>query len=90
MNKICETIYHENEMLKKKLDEMDYSLKQKYEAEKAKTAELAQEIDKWKVRHQATEKGKEKELSDLKSMMDSQRKSMVNREMREQSIRFQN
>ena len=38
LNKICETLYHENEMLKKKLDETDYSLKQKYEAERSRNA----------------------------------------------------
>lgn len=44
LNKICETLYHENEMLKKKLTDIDFSLKQKYEAEKNKNAELVAEI----------------------------------------------
>ena len=30
LNKICETLYHENEMLKNKLNDIDFSLKQKY------------------------------------------------------------
>lgn len=62
MNKICETLYHENEMLKNKLNDVDSSLKQKYEQEKNKNADLMQEIEKWKSRYQATEKSKSKEL----------------------------
>lgn len=90
LNKICETLYHENEMLKNKLSDMDFSLKQKYESEKAKNADLAQEIEKWKSRYQAAEKSKAKELEDLRGMMESQRKSMIDREIREMAIRFQN
>lgn len=82
MNKICETLYHENEMLKNKLNDMDFSLKQKYESEKNKNADLLQELEKWKSRYQAGEKSKAKELEDLRSMMESQRKSMVDREIR--------
>ena len=40
------------------------------------------EIQKWKNRYQATEKSKIKELEDLRSMMESQRKSMIDREIR--------
>jgi uncharacterized protein YukE len=48
------------------------------------------EIEKWKNRYQAAEKSKAKELDDLRAMMESQRKSMIDREIREMSIRFQN
>lgn len=41
---------------------MDFSLKQKFESEKAKNMELLQEIEKWKARYQACEKSKSKEL----------------------------
>ena len=41
---------------------MDFSLKQKYESEKQKNAELLSEIEKWKTRYQASEKSKSKEL----------------------------
>jgi hypothetical protein len=41
---------------------MDISLKQKYESEKQKNAELQQETEKWKTRYQAAEKSKAKEL----------------------------
>jgi len=37
------------------------------------------DIDKWKSRYQAAEKSKLKELEDLRALMDSQRKSMVDR-----------
>ena len=69
MNKICETLYHENESLKNQLNEIDFSLKQKYESEKQKNQDLLQEIEKWKNRYQAAEKSKAKELEDLRSMM---------------------
>lgn len=90
LNKICETLYHENEMLKNKLTDIDFSLKQKYEAEKDRNQELLQEIEKWKNRYQASERSKLKELEDLRNMMESQRKSMISREIREMTIRFQN
>lgn len=69
---------------------MDYSLKQKYESEKSRNSELSQEIEKWKSRYQACEKSKAKELEDLRNMMECQRKSMIDREIREMTIRFQN
>lgn len=66
-------------MLKNKLNDIDFNLKQKFEAEKSKNADLLQEIEKWKSRYQASEKSKTKELEDLRSMMESQRKSMIDR-----------
>lgn len=90
LNKICETLYHENEMLKNKINDIDFSLKQKYEAEQHRSLDLQAENDKWKNRYQAAEKSKLKELEDLRSMMESQRKSMIDREIREMTIRFQN
>ena len=69
---------------------MDFSLKQKYESEKAKNEELLGEIDKWKTRYQAAERSKAKELEDLRNLMDNQRKSMIDREIREMAIRFDN
>jgi chromosome segregation ATPase len=90
LNKICETLYHENEMLKNKLADTDFALKQKYEAELQKNADLSADIDKWRNRYQAAERSKLKELEDLRAMMESQRKSMIDREIREMTIRFQN
>lgn len=69
-------------MLKNQLNEIDFSLKQKYDSEKNKNQELLQEIDKWKTRYQASEKSKAKELEELRNLMDSQRKSMIDREIR--------
>lgn len=77
-------------MLKNKLNDIDFSLKQKYEAEKLKNQDLMSQIEKWKNRYQATEKSKIKELEDLRAMMESQRKSMIDREIRQMTIRFQN
>jgi hypothetical protein len=58
---------------------MDISIKQKYESEKQKNGELLQEIEKWKLRYQASEKSKAKEIEELRNLMDSQRKSMIDR-----------
>ena len=44
--------------------------------------ELMNEIEKWKNRYQATERSKSKELDDLRNLMESQRKSMIDREIR--------
>ena len=49
-------------MLKNRLNDMDFSLKQKYDSEKNKNSDLMQEIEKWKSRYQAAEKSKAKEL----------------------------
>lgn len=47
-------------MLKNKLNDIDFSLKQKYEAERNKNADLLQEVEKWKTRLQASERSKAK------------------------------
>lgn len=57
--------------------------------ERARAAELLQEIDRWKFRYMSAEKSKAKELDDLRLMMESQRKSMLDREIRELTLRFQ-
>lgn len=40
------------------------------------------QIERWKSRYMASEKSKQKELDELRLMMESQRKSMLDREMR--------
>jgi predicted nucleic acid-binding Zn-ribbon protein len=75
--------------MKRKYSEIDFSLKEKYEMERLRGTELLQEIERWKARYMAAEKSKAKELDDLRLMMESQRKSMLDREMRELTIKFQ-
>lgn len=48
------------------------------------------DLEKWKNRCASIEKSKSKELQDLRAMLESQRKSMVDREIRQAAIRFQN
>ena len=48
-------------MLKNKINDIDFSLKQKYEAEQHRSLDLQAENDKWKNRYQAAEKSKLKE-----------------------------
>lgn len=64
-------------------------MKDKYEMERSRNSELMNEIERWKARYMASEKSKAKELDDLRLMMESQRKSMLDREMRELTIKFQ-
>jgi|JI6StandDraft_1071083.scaffolds.fasta_scaffold104559_2 predicted nucleic acid-binding Zn-ribbon protein len=64
-------------------------MKDKYEMERSRNNELMGEIERWKARYMASEKSKTKELDDLRMMMESQRKSMLDREMRELTIKFQ-
>lgn len=56
-------------MLKNKLNQIDFSLQQKYQQEKTKNADLTEEVEKWKARFHASEKSKSKELDDLRTMM---------------------
>ncbi len=73
-----------------KLSEVDISLKQKYESERLKVTELTAEIEKWKSRYMAAERSRAKELEDLRNIMENQRKSMIDREIKEMSVKFQN
>jgi len=43
---------------------------------------LQQELEKWKNRVQMAERSKVKEMDELKNMMEAQRKSTVDREIR--------
>ena len=89
LNLICHQLYVELEEWKRKYAEIDLTLRDKYEMEVSRNNELAQDIERWKSRYMAGEKSKAKELDDLRMMMESQRKSVVDREMRELTIRFQ-
>ena len=89
LNVICHQLYTELEEMKRRYAEVDLTLREKYEFEKGRNAELTNEIERWKSRYMASEKSKQKELDDLRLMMESQRKSMLDREMRELTLRFQ-
>ena len=82
-------MYTELEDWKRKYAEIDLTLKDKYEIERGKNNELVQDIERWKSRYMASEKSKAQELEDLRQMMESQRKSVVDREIRELTIKFQ-
>lgn len=79
LNLICHQLYTELEDWKRKYAEIDLTLKDKYEIERSKNNELAQDIERWKARYMASEKSKAQELEDLRQMMESQRKSVVDR-----------
>ena len=60
------------------------------EVSRQRLQELQQEVERWKNRCQAVERRKSKDMDELKSLMENQRKSTVDREMREMAIRTQN
>jgi hypothetical protein len=68
---------------------MDLSLRQKYETERQRGGELLQEMERWKTRCLAAERGRDVELEQLRTMMEAQRKSIISRELREMTIRFE-
>ena len=59
MNKICETLYHENQSLKSKLKNVDTVSKSRLEEEIKKNEDLMGEIEKWKKKYQISEKQKQ-------------------------------
>ena len=56
--------------------------------EKERSQHLEEEVEKWRVRYSALETSKNREMDDMRMMLESQRKSMVDREIRELTIRF--
>ena len=88
MNMISQKLYDELEEMKRRYAEVDLTLKEKYRLEQIRNEEVQQELEKWKNRFSALEISKNKELEDLKMMMESQRKSMIDREIRELQIKF--
>lgn len=75
--------------MKRKLSDVDFSATDKYQLERSRNTDLQMELDTWKARYTACERSKTKELEDVRAMMDSQRKSMIDRDMREMTVRHQ-
>lgn len=89
LNLISQQLYTELEEMKRKYAEVDLTLRDKFEMERNRNNELMQDIERWKARYMAAERSKDKELEDLRQMLESQRKSMIDREIRELTLRFQ-
>lgn len=64
-------------------------MQKREEVNRQRLQELQQEVERWKNRCQAVERRKSKDMEELKSLMENQRKSTVDREMREMAIRTQ-
>jgi hypothetical protein len=86
---VCQQLYGQLEDWKRKYSEVDLSLKDRFQQEQARNYELGQELERWRNRYTAMEKAKNKELDDLRLSMESQRKSVLDREIRELTIKFQ-
>lgn len=87
MHKVCQQLYNELEEMRARYADIDLSLKEKYRLEKERSNMLGSEVEKWKARYNAAESSKAKELEDMRMMLENQRKSMVQREMREMSVK---
>lgn len=89
MGKICQQLYNELEDMRARYADIDLSLKEKYRLEKERSEMLVAEIDKWKTRYSAAETSKAKELDEMRMMLENQRKSMLQREMREMAVKYE-
>jgi hypothetical protein len=69
---------------------MAFSFEQRETAYRQKNQELMQEIEREKGNSVLLERSKNKALDEMKLLMESQRKAIVDREMKELSIRHQN
>jgi hypothetical protein len=90
MNLICQQLYGELEEFKTKLAAVDFGLADKYDMERARNNQLMADIDNWRIRFTAAERSRAKEIEDMRIAMDSQRKSILDRELRELTLNFQN
>jgi chromosome segregation ATPase len=90
LNVVLEKLYEELEDWKSKYQDFDPQLAEKYETKVQEYEGLEGEVAKWRDRHKALERSKDQELEDLKLAMESQRKSMLNREMNELNVKFEN
>ena len=69
---------------------MAFLFEQKEATYRQKNQELLQEIEREKGNSVLLERSKNKALDEMKLLMESQRKAIVDREMKELSIRHQN
>jgi hypothetical protein len=79
MNMICQQLYGELEDLKKRLAGVDFTLGQRYELERVRSEDLVREVENWKNRYLSLDKSRSKELEDMRLMLESQRKSILDR-----------
>jgi len=79
MNMICQQLYGELEDLRKRLSGVDFTLGQRYEMERTRSEGLMREVENWKNRYLSLDKSRSKELEDMRMMMESQRKSILDR-----------
>lgn len=59
MNKICETLFHENENLKNKQKNLDAVSKNKLEEEGKKNRELIEDLERFKQKYRKSEENKQ-------------------------------
>ena len=88
MDLISQKLYDELEDMKKRYAEVDLSLKEKYRLEQSINEEMRQEVEKWKNRFAGLETSKNREIEEIRLMMETQRKSMIHRELRDAESRF--
>ena len=64
------------------------TIKEKYRLERERSQKLEDDIERWRARYMALESSKAREMDDMKTMMENQRKSVIDREIKELTLKF--
>ena len=78
----------EKEQWRIKFSQVDVSLQSKYEDSERRVKDLFREIESWKMRYSTLEKTKDKEMEDLRLTFEARRKSYIEREVKDITVRF--
>ena len=76
------------ESLRAKVGQVDFSLQGKYEESDRRMREILKDLEGWKMRYVTLEKTKDKEMEELRMTFDARRKSYIEREVRDLTVRF--
>ncbi|CAL8237004.1 unnamed protein product [Arctogadus glacialis] len=67
---------------------LDGRLQERVSVEQARAEDLRGELERWRARYSALDKARNKEVEDIRLMMESQRRSMLDRELTELNFKF--
>jgi hypothetical protein len=88
---VCQQLYGELEEMKRRgLTGDSDQFADRYQKERARNIDLQMELDTWRARYEACERGRAKEVQEVRGTVDAMRKSMIDREVREMAIKNQN
>ena len=79
--------------IKTLLDErsrFDFSAQGKFEESERRFKDLVKDLEAWKMRYSTLERTKDKEMEDLRMTFEARRKSYIEREVKDITLRFNN